>query len=395
MSRAGRSRSSTLSGSNLPDYLNPNDTESTGLNPSTSTTPSTMGGSSSYYITDHDTQNKLYSQILTNVVNLADIGKSVQKTARYIKDLSSGGNNSQNKITLNDNNAFLHRFLNLVETHDDTIDQSYNENIATNISHLLELYMEDKKYADAEKNLINQALESISILMALKQSDLDERQNRRTGPGPSFEPRKKRRDNSFNYGDTDNTSSSNGDGALESITSKDNLSTISAPPTPAQTTKKTTKSPLKPEPEKDNLSVGASSGNSPKIGSQVAFRLPNASHQPQDEEEWIQCEVTKVLTPYSFEVRDPEPDETGNLGQTYRAQLQDIIVIPPREQTKYLPTIPTGSVVLARYPETTTFYRAEVCGFRRDGRYRLKFEGEEEVGKEMEVEKYLVLSFPK
>jgi SAGA-associated factor 29 len=46
--------------------------------------------------------------------------------------------------------------------------------------------------------------------------------------------------------------------------------------------------------------------------------------------------------------------------------------------------------VLARYPDTTTFYRAEVMGMRRDT-YRLKFEGEEEIGKEMDVDRRYVL----
>ena len=32
-----------------------------------------------------------------------------------------------------------------------------------------------------------------------------------------------------------------------------------------------------------------------------------------------------------------------------------------------------GKIVLARYPETTTFYRAEVTGFNKDA-YCLKFE---------------------
>jgi len=50
--------------------------------------------------------------------------------------------------------------------------------------------------------------------------------------------------------------------------------------------------------------------------------------------------------------------------------------------------------VLARYPETTTFYPAEVIGTKRDGRCRLRFEGEEEEGKETEVDRRLVLPYP-
>jgi len=73
-----------------------------------------------------------------------------------------------------------------------------------------------------------------------------------------------------------------------------------------------------------------------------------------------------------------------------------------------LPPLPPGTMVLARYPETTTFYKAEVIatkvtplvdvGFlrvltlcQRDGTCKLRFEGEEEIGKETDVERRLVL----
>jgi SAGA-associated factor 29 len=129
------------------------------------------------------------------------------------------------------------------------------------------------------------------------------------------------------------------------------------------------------------------------IGRQVAFRLHGKVKG--GEEEWIQCEVTKVISEgLRFEVQDPEPDENNNPGQSYKAHIRDIIVIPKEEN----PTVsyPPGSVVLARYPETTTFYRAEVIDYnRRDGKCRLRFEGEEEEGKETDVERRLVLPLPK
>lgn len=51
--------------------------------------------------------------------------------------------------------------------------------------------------------------------------------------------------------------------------------------------------------------------------------------------------------------------------------------------------------VLARYPETTTFYPAEIMGYKKDGTCKLRFEGEEEVGKLTEVERKLVLPYAK
>jgi SAGA-associated factor 29 len=55
-------------------------------------------------------------------------------------------------------------------------------------------------------------------------------------------------------------------------------------------------------------------------------------------------------------------------------------------------TFTVGKQVLARYPDTTTFYRAEVMGVKKEA-YRLKFEGEED-DKEMEVDRRYVLDIP-
>ena len=49
---------------------------------------------------------------------------------------------------------------------------------------------------------------------------------------------------------------------------------------------------------------------------------------------------------------------------------------------------PAGKHVLARYPETTTFYRAIIAGGKKDV-YRLKFEDDQ--GQEMEVARRFVL----
>lgn len=131
------------------------------------------------------------------------------------------------------------------------------------------------------------------------------------------------------------------------------------------------------------------------IGSQVALRLRKSRAA---EEEWIQCEVTKIYNDgVKYEVRDPEPDENGNPGQSYKVNPRDLLPIPDSQsQILQLPLYPARTQVLARYPETTTFYRAEVVGTtKRDGKYRLKFEGEEEENKEQEVERRLVLPIRK
>lgn len=126
------------------------------------------------------------------------------------------------------------------------------------------------------------------------------------------------------------------------------------------------------------------------VGSEIAYKLRN-----RHLEEWIQCEVMKVFNDgVRFEIRDPEPDENNNPGQTFRATYREILLIPPAPLVKALAAYPYGAKVLARYPETTTFYTAIVVGTKKDGSVRLKFDGEEEVNKETEVDRRSVLPFP-
>ncbi len=95
-----------------------------------------------------------------------------------------------------------------------------------------------------------------------------------------------------------------------------------------------------------------------RVGSEVAFHLPKAK---QSDAEWIQCNVVRITgdpPKQRYEVQDPEPDENGNMSQPYKTYANNLILIP--EESSGLPPLPAGTMVLARYPETTTFYRAEV-----------------------------------
>lgn len=139
--------------------------------------------------------------------------------------------------------------------------------------------------------------------------------------------------------------------------------------------RRTGSAPNETDEEEDSLS-------SP--GRLVAFKLPRTH-----EEVWIQCEITKVLQEgQKFEVRDTEPDENNNPGKVYRANVKDIIFLPAKPPTKQLYS--QNTVVLARYPETTAFYRARVCSFRH-GKYKLRFEGEDDLSREIEVPASLVI----
>ncbi|KAK9312709.1 SGF29 tudor-like domain-containing protein [Lipomyces starkeyi] len=209
------------------------------------------------------------------------------------------------------------------------------------LDQLKELSQKQLDYAQSEKKILDQASEDVSILTALRQ-------------------------------------------ATETVMTDNKRKKRKADETPLVETSKNFKKAR---------SGSAAPMDVPSIGAQVAFRLKK---QKGAEVEWIQCEITKVMgegNKIRFEVQDPEPDENNNPGQSYKAGPKDIIFIP--ELSTDLPVYPIGTRVLARYPETTTFYKAEVMGTKRDGTCRLKFEGEEEVGKETEVERRLVLEMPK
>lgn len=89
-----------------------------------------------------------------------------------------------------------------------------------------------------------------------------------------------------------------------------------------------------------------------------------------------------------YDVQDPEPTNKGEVGAVYKTTAASLIPIP--QVGAALPSFAPGKQVLARYPDTTTFYRAEVVGVKRD-MCRLRFEGEED-DKEMEVDRRFVLN---
>ncbi|PWY77518.1 SAGA complex component [Aspergillus heteromorphus CBS 117.55] len=127
------------------------------------------------------------------------------------------------------------------------------------------------------------------------------------------------------------------------------------------------------------------------MGAEVVFK--HNKNKQGVEGEGIQC-IIKGITgdglKKRYDVQDPEPNENGEQGAVYKTTAASLIPIPRIGTT--LPSFSLGKQVLARYPDTTTFYRAEVMGSKKDA-YRLKFEGEED-DKEMEVDRRFVLDIP-
>ncbi|GAV28017.1 hypothetical protein PMKS-001485 [Pichia membranifaciens] len=135
--------------------------------------------------------------------------------------------------------------------------------------------------------------------------------------------------------------------------------------------------------------------------SQVAYCPSNgrdgANNFATMHSEWILCRVLRVISETKFEIQDPEPDEMHPQGQVFRANYKEIILVPLHlvsSSISKLKEYKLGTRVLAKYPETTTFYPAEVM-VSKHGSCMLRFEGEEEVGKLTPVDRVFVLPCPK
>ncbi|OAX44310.1 hypothetical protein K503DRAFT_765119 [Rhizopogon vinicolor AM-OR11-026] len=140
-------------------------------------------------------------------------------------------------------------------------------------------------------------------------------------------------------------------------------------------------------------------------GRKVAFHPPagktaDGSTADADENTWILAVITKCINQDKnrYEVQDVEPQEDGQPGQCYNTTLRAIIPLPdpnaPPTSAAHLNAyqeFPASSTVMALYPDTSCFYRAEVISSPRDlqpaGRgvsakhiasYKLKFEDDDD-----------------
>lgn len=154
-------------------------------------------------------------------------------------------------------------------------------------------------------------------------------------------------------------------------------------------------------------------------GRKVAFHPPpgkatNGAGTNEHDGTWILAVVIKCLPgdKHKYEVQDAEPQEDGTEGLIYSTTFRAIIPLPDQSAAPGSPShvssyqeFPVGSTVLALYPDTTCFYRAEVTATPRDlqphGRsapskysptYKLKFEDDD--GQEHAVPAYFVVEWP-
>ncbi|KAI1110298.1 hypothetical protein F5Y14DRAFT_365547 [Nemania sp. NC0429] len=109
---------------------------------------------------------------------------------------------------------------------------------------------------------------------------------------------------------------------------------------------------------------------------EVAFKPKPTGNEVTD---WILGIVQEVRgegKSRRYRVLDADFDENQNHHQKdFRTSAGSMILIP--KEGTVLPPLEEGKIVLALYPNTTTFYKAEVMGMDGSEKVNLKFEGEE------------------
>lgn len=136
------------------------------------------------------------------------------------------------------------------------------------------------------------------------------------------------------------------------------------------------KEATKDEPEEKESSSTGRTKVTFALGAEVAFK-PKIPGQTE-EHDWIQGIVVKVIgegKSRRYDVQDPFPDDATRQGETYRSSASSMVKIPPVGTP--LADYEVGKRVLALYPETTTFYRADVKAMLDGGsKVQLLFEDE-------------------
>ncbi|GAB1315281.1 SGF29 C-terminal domain-containing protein [Madurella fahalii] len=112
-------------------------------------------------------------------------------------------------------------------------------------------------------------------------------------------------------------------------------------------------------------------------GQDVVFKpKPTANTEST---EWMLGRVQQVLgegKSRRYKVQDADPDLPPDQRVEYRTSASSMIPIPAADVE--LPELERGRTVLALYPDSTTFYKAEVMGTdAATGKVSLRFEGEE------------------
>lgn len=140
-----------------------------------------------------------------------------------------------------------------------------------------------------------------------------------------------------------------------------------------------------------SVGSGVGGNNRSKVvfsrGDAVAFK-PKALNGDSTTD-WILGEVAQVMgegKSRRYKVLDIEPEDQSKQKE-YRSSASSMIPIAPESQAATLKDWEAGKVVLALYPQTTTFYKAEVHSMDNHGKVNLKFEGENDSSTLQQVER--------
>jgi hypothetical protein len=113
------------------------------------------------------------------------------------------------------------------------------------------------------------------------------------------------------------------------------------------------------------------------VGTEVAYLIPAIK---KDGGLWIQCticSITECNAKRRYEVQVVDRGNTEELGYFYTASAEELVTIPDVEAE--LRDLAVGAVGIARYPDTSFFYKAEVlassgtkveCRVFKDGRFQ-------------------------
>ncbi|EGC49014.1 SAGA-associated factor 29 [Histoplasma capsulatum var. duboisii H88] len=240
------------------------------------------------------------------------------------------------------------------------------------------------KYSEEERAILRDepadVIKNLEILIALRSASEADPQPR---TGPAGKPRKRKTESDTPASDSPTTSMADKLNRLKSSTHR-SASVSSNQAREAVSVKSE-------DGGEGTKGTAAEKSGHLFVGAEVVFK--HNKKQQGVEGEGIQCIIKSIAGEghkKRYDVQDPEPSENGEEGAVYKTSAASLIPIP--QVGASLPSFSVGKQVLARYPDTTTFYRAEVMGSKKDV-YRLKFEGEED-DKEMDVDRRFVLDIP-
>jgi SAGA-associated factor 29 len=263
---------------------------------------------------------------------------------------------------------------------DDVLPAEGFDNLKTNYKRLSSALKEVQQINDQEVKAIDSVLEKLDVLIALRKApESQEKRNKRPRP-PS---------------PTATASSVTPPlmSATRPVTTQATSSRSSIGPSPAIPFSREPKARREALAKQLPLQEGRKVAFHPPVG-----KAADGSTAEADENTWILAVITKCINQDKnrYEVQDAEPQEDGQPGQCYNTTLRAIIPLPDPSALSTSAThlnayqeFPAGSTVMALYPDTSCFYRAEVISSPRDvpGRgvstktiamYKLKFEDDDD-----------------